>query len=71
MKSLYRSLCVALLAVFFAAPAVLSQAKRPSAILPEAFAGWELRGAPQLGTDPRKIDGASSNVLKEDRFTRL
>ncbi len=69
MKFLYRSLCVALLAVFFAAPAAHSQAKRPSAILPDAFAGWELRGAPQLGTDPRKIDSHSSNVLKEDRFT--
>ena len=69
MKPLYRSLCVALLALFFAAPAVFSQAKRPSAILPDAFAGWELSGAPQLGTDPRKIDSASSNVLKEDRFT--
>jgi hypothetical protein len=68
MKPLYRSLCIALLAMIFAAPALFSQAKA-SAILPEAFAGWELSGAPQHGTDPRKIDSASSSVLGEDRFT--
>jgi hypothetical protein len=69
MKSLYRSLCVVLLALFFAAPALSAQAKAAPAILPSAFAGWESSGAPQLGTDPRKIDSASSSVLKEDRFT--
>jgi len=73
MKPLYRSLCVALLAMFFATfsavPALFSQTKAPAAILPEAFAGWELSGAAQLGADPRKIDNASSSVLKEDRFT--
>jgi len=69
MKLLYRSLCVALVATLFAVPALLSQAKAASAILPEAFAGWELSGAPQVGSDPRKVDGASSNVLTEDRFT--
>jgi hypothetical protein len=68
MRPLYRSFCVALLA-FWASPALLAQAKPPSAFLPDAFAGWELSGATQLGVDPRKIDGASSNVLKEDRFT--
>ena len=69
-RSLYRVLCLALLALFFTAPALHSQAKTaPSAILPEAFAGWELRGAPQFGVDPRKIDSASSSVLAEDRFT--
>jgi hypothetical protein len=70
MKPQYRSLCVALLAVFFAAPALSSPAKAPSAaILPDAFAGWELSGEPQLGTDPHKVDSTSSSVLKEDRFT--
>ncbi len=69
MKPLRRSMCVVLLAMFFAAPALFSQAKASAAILPEAFAGWELNGAPQLGTDPRKVDSASSSVLKEDRLT--
>lgn len=73
MKPLHRSLYVALLAMlfasFFAAPALFSQAKAPAAILPEAFAGWELIGVPQHGTDPRKIDSASSSVLQEDRLT--
>ena len=73
MKPLYRSLCLTLLAIsfaaFFAVPALLCQAKARVAILPDAFSGWELSGVPQLGTDPRKIDNASSSVLKEDRFT--
>ena len=73
MKSLFRSLCVVLLAIFLPrcspSPALFSQTKVPAAILPDAFAGWELSGAAQLGTDPRKIDSASSSVLKEDRFT--
>ncbi len=73
MKPLHRSLYVALLAIFFATffavPTLFSQAKAPAAILPEAFAGWELSGTPQHGTDPRKIDSASSSVLKEDRLS--
>jgi hypothetical protein len=69
MKPLYRSSCVALLACFFAVPTLPAQAKPSSSILPDAFAGWELSGAPQLGADPHKIDSASSSVLKEDRFT--
>jgi hypothetical protein len=72
MKPLYRSLRVALLATlfaaFFAAPALFSQVKARVAILPDTFAGWERSGASQLGTDPRKIDEASSSVLKEDSF---
>jgi uncharacterized protein DUF6599 len=73
MKFSYRTLCVALLAIsfatFFANPALLAQSKPASTFLPTAFAGWELSGAPQIGSDPRKIDSASANVLKEDRFT--
>jgi len=69
MKLPYRALCVALVAIVFATPATPSQAKTAAAILPDAFAGWEISGAPQLGTDPRKIDSASSSVLTEDRLT--
>jgi hypothetical protein len=69
MRSLYRLLFVAVLAMFVAAPALFAQPKAPAAILPDAFAGWELSGAPQLGSDPRKIDNASSSVLIEDHFT--
>ncbi|PSH04582.1 MAG: hypothetical protein CXZ00_07130 [Acidobacteria bacterium] len=50
-------------------PSLLAQTLTASRILPVAFAGWELAGVPQQGSDPRKIDSASSNVLKEDRFT--
>lgn len=39
-----------------------------SGFLPVSFAGWELSGTPQLGSDPRKIDAPSSGVLTEDRF---
>ncbi len=73
MKPLCRSLLVAMLAIFlaslFASPVLFSQTKVPAAILPEAFAGWELSGTPQLGSDPRKLDSTSSSVLKEDGFT--
>jgi hypothetical protein len=69
MRPSYRSSCVVLLVTIFAVPALFSQAKTPAVILPESFAAWELSGTPQLGTDPRKIDGTSADVLKEDRFT--
>jgi hypothetical protein len=68
MRFLHRSVCVALLALFFSAPSVFSQAKPAAAFLPEAFAGWEQSGTPQLGSDARKLDGTSASVLKEDRF---
>ena len=73
MKFPYQSCWVALLAMLsatlFASPALLAQSKPSSAFLPTAFAGWELSGAPKLGSDPQKIDSASASVLKEDRFT--
>ncbi len=73
MRFPYRSVCVGLLAIsvaaFFGNPALLAQSKPPSAFLPTALAGWEISGAPQLSSDPQKIDKVSANVLKEDRFT--
>jgi len=69
MKFMYRSICVALLALTYASPTLFAQAKPASPILPEAFAGWEISGTPQHGNEPRKADGTSSNVLVEDRFT--
>jgi hypothetical protein len=69
MKSLYRSSCLVLLACLMAAPSLLAQAKPPAAILPQAFAGWELSGAAQFGSDPHKLDHTSASVLSEDRFT--
>lgn len=68
MRFLYRFACAAMMFLFFAAPNVFSQSKAAPAFLPEAFAGWELSGTPQLGSDPRKIDGTSASVLAEDRF---
>ncbi len=69
MKPPCRSLCVPLLVLLFATPALFSQPRALPAFLPDAFAGWEQSGTPQLGTDPRKIDSGSSSVLQEDRFT--
>jgi hypothetical protein len=69
MKSKYPSLCVALLALACATPSLFSQAKPSPSILPETFAGWQLSGTPQVGTDPHKLDGTSASVLSEDRFT--
>jgi hypothetical protein len=77
MKLLHRSIFIArpviLFAALFASPAfgpssLFSQTKAPSAFLPVAFAGWEQSGTPQLGSDPRKVDGTSAAVLTEDRF---
>ena len=64
----------ALFTAFIASPVLAdsaspAQSKPPAAFLPSTFAGWELSGAPRLGTDPRQIDSASSRVLTEDRFT--
>ena len=70
MKSLYHLPCVALLlSIFIVSTFSFAQTKAPAAILPETFVGWELSGAPRIGTDPQKIDSASASVLKEDRFT--
>jgi hypothetical protein len=73
MKFPYRSVCAGLLAMSFAAfvgnPALLAQSRPPSAFLPAAFAGWQISAAPQLGSEPQKIDKVSANVLQEDRFT--
>jgi uncharacterized protein DUF6599 len=72
MNSLHQTIGVALL-LLFAGPGLLAQGKpgpkAPAAFLPASFAGWELSSEPKLGTDPRQIDGASSRVLTEDRFT--
>ena len=67
MKCHHRTIWVAL-GLLSAAIGVLAQSKPAAAFLPTSFAGWELSGAPRLGTDPRQIDSASSRVLTEDRF---
>ncbi len=46
-----------------------AQAQKPKpALLPQVFAGWE-RSSYQVGSDPAVVDPASSQVLKEYRFT--
>jgi len=55
--------------VALASTAVPDRTTPAVGFLPTSFAGWELSGTPQLGSDPRKIDGTSSSVLIEDRFT--
>jgi hypothetical protein len=62
-------LCALLMACVLPLSATTGQGKAPSAILPPAFAGWEMSGAPQHGTDPHKLDATSATVLAEDRFT--
>ncbi len=41
------------------------------ALLPQAFGGWEMQGAPHTSTDPSTADPANAGVLKEYRFTDL
>lgn len=47
-----------------------SQKQANPALLPQVFAGWE-RSSQQAGTDPAVVDPASSQVLKEYRFTNF
>jgi hypothetical protein len=64
MRVRHFSLLFVLLAV-----SALAQTKAPAPILPDAFAGWERKGAVERGNDPHKLDPASAGVLAEDRFT--
>lgn len=43
--------------------------KQPPAILPRAFAGWQMQGSPETSADPASADPANAAVLKEYRFT--
>jgi len=42
---------------------------QPAAILPRAFAGWQMQGSPETSTDPATADPANAAVLREYRFT--
>jgi hypothetical protein len=52
----------------FAASAPGAQAP---AILPQAFAGWEMKGSAQTSTNPATADASNAAVLNEYRFTDL
>ena len=41
------------------------------AILPQAFAGWQMQGSAQLSTDASAADPTNAAVLNEYRFTDL
>src|SRR3984893_15745594 len=43
----------------------------PSAVLPTAFAGWEMNGVVTRSDDPAAADAVNSPVLKEYGFQRL
>jgi len=55
-------------AAVFAAPATGTQAP---AILPQAFAGWQMQGTAQTSTSPAAADATNANVLSEFRFSDL
>ena len=61
--------------VFGALSAALSAAAvptaQPPAILPKAFAGWEMKGSAQTSTNPAAADVTNAAVLNEYRFTDL
>ncbi len=46
-------------------------AQQAPAILPHDFAGWQMQGAAQKGTDSTTADPANAEVLKEYRFSDL
>lgn len=47
-----------------------SQPDKPSPLLPEIFAGWQISGSPQVSTDPRAADDGEAPVLREYGFAR-
>ena len=55
-------------AALLAAPVPAAQ---PPAILPKAFAGWEMKGSAQTSTNPAAADVTNAAVLNEYRFTDL
>lgn len=69
LKSTVRLLATSLLLLTFVAG--LSRAARASAtaFLPTSFAGWELVGKPEVGSDPRQLDPTNLAVLQEDHLT--
>jgi hypothetical protein len=52
--------------MLFGASAPTAQAP---AILPQAFAGWQMQGAPQTSSDAASADPTNAAVLREYRFT--
>src|SRR5512146_1641726 len=69
MKFPHKLVTLLLGVVLTAGSAVGQQAQQaPQALLPKVFAGWE-QTSKQAGTDPVKVDQASSRVLKEYGFT--
>jgi Family of unknown function (DUF6599) len=53
-------------AIVFAASAPAAQVP---AILPQAFAGWQVQGTPQTSSDAATADPTNAAVLREYRFT--
>jgi len=55
--------------MLFGAPAAKQQSTQPPAILPQAFAGWQMQGAAQTSTDPVAADPTNAAALREYRFS--
>ena len=68
MKLFFCKITALVALLLAAAPLLMAQPTAAAPILPAAFAGWEMTGPVQRGTDPRKLDATSAAVLAEDRF---
>lgn len=51
-------------------PAVVQPAAAPAPLLPALFAGWQLRGTPEISTQPQAADAGNADVLAEYGFGR-
>src|SRR5690242_2701990 len=65
-----------ILPIFFAClvGAAFAANPRPSeapALLPQAFAGWQMEGTAHASSDPAVADASNARVLQEYRFTDL
>ena len=59
--------------IFVLAASLAAAAAAPpqGAVLPAAFAGWQVSGSPQVSTDPASADPALADLLKEYGFNRF
>jgi len=68
--------CQLILPIFFACLVGVAFAANPRqsdapALLPQAFAGWQMEGTAHASSDPAAADASNARVLQEYRFTDL
>jgi hypothetical protein len=60
-----------ILSIVVLAGVTTAQPAKAPALLPKQFAGWQIKGQPQVSSDPSAADPTNGTVLKEYGFTDL